>query len=75
MLRISSSPILAGAKKLLGFSDSGQIKANISENSLAIHQQALEELEILNQKMIAIDHERLSGSEFLGYVKIKISWV
>jgi hypothetical protein len=73
VLKISSSPLLAGAKKLLGFAGSDQIKADISENNLVLHQQALQKLEILNQKMIEIDHERSSGSEFLGYVKIKIS--
>jgi hypothetical protein len=73
MLKISSSPLLAGAKKLLGISLSGQPKTNISEDSLFLHDRELQKLESLHQQMLGIDDERLSNQEFLSYAKIKYS--
>ncbi len=69
MLKISSSPLLAGAKKLVGW----QSKADISEDSLFLHDRELQHLEAAHQQMISIDSERLSSQEFLSYAKIKAS--
>jgi hypothetical protein len=73
MLKLSSSPLLNGAKKLFHITWGGQPKATVSGDSLFLHDRELQRLEDLHQKIVGINDERLSNQEFLVYAKIKIS--